>query len=236
VPDQPNSDRFKSEMPHIPGVSSGPATNVSAPRKPPMGSPPIGMIAAVAVVVFFVLAGAHFAMRAKHADAPVAAAPPQLEVPPPAPDPAASLPHVTSSDPVVASVAEMTTPWSSKEFFMQDALTGENIQSLLIRLPSGSPTKPEGYWGLVMTAAYGSCQLEYITDMSRLRDDYGFKGASHAMIGDPCSRTVFDPTKMSALSGNIWVRGAIVQGADVRPPFGIELKIKDKNIQAIRRE
>lgn len=194
------------------------------------------MIVAIAVVFFFVAAGAHFAMRSKRVESTAAVAPPQLEVPPPAPDPTAALLRVTKDEPVVATLAELSAPWSSKEFFLQDPVSGENVQSLLIRLPSGSSTQPAGYWGLVMTAAYGSCKLEYVTNLGKLRTDYGFKGATHAMIGDPCSRTVFDPTKMSALSGNIWVRGAIVQGADVRPPFGIELKIKDKNILAVGKE
>jgi hypothetical protein len=32
------------------------------------------------------------------------------------------------------------------------------------------------------------------------------------------------------------VRGAIVQGSDLRPPLGIELKVQGKNIQAVRME
>jgi hypothetical protein len=56
------------------------------------------------------------------------------------------------------------------------------------------------------------------------------------MVGNPCSHTVFDPTKMTMLPGNIWVRGAIVQGSDLRPPLGIEIEIKGKEILALRRE
>jgi hypothetical protein len=32
------------------------------------------------------------------------------------------------------------------------------------------------------------------------------------------------------------VRGAIVQGSDLRPPLAIELKVKGKTIQAVRME
>jgi hypothetical protein len=56
------------------------------------------------------------------------------------------------------------------------------------------------------------------------------------MVGNPCSRTVFDPVKTTNLPGNVWVRGAIVQGSDLRPPLGIELQIKGKDILAIRTE
>jgi hypothetical protein len=41
---------------------------------------------------------------------------------------------------------------------------------------------------------------------------------------------------MSEIPGDIWVRGALVQGSDVRPPLGIELKIQNKNILALRTE
>jgi len=38
------------------------------------------------------------------------------------------------------------------------------------------------------------------------------------------------------LPGNIWIRGAIVQGSDVRPPLAVEIQIHDKQILAIRSE
>ena len=56
------------------------------------------------------------------------------------------------------------------------------------------------------------------------------------MVGNPCSHSVFDPTKMTNLPGNVWVRGAIVQGSDLRPPLGIEVKIEGKDIFAVRME
>ena len=56
------------------------------------------------------------------------------------------------------------------------------------------------------------------------------------MVGNPCSRTLFDPLRMTNLPGNVWVRGAIVQGSDLRPPLGVELKIQGKEIQATRTE
>jgi hypothetical protein len=146
------------------------------------------------------------------------------------------LPVSTASDPVIASVADMSKAWSAKEFIFRDRLSGENIPSLLIRLPGNSASQASGYWGLAMTSAYGSCRLEYLTDMDKLRTDYEFRNAKHPMVGDPCSRTVFDPSKMALLPGNIWVRGAIVQGSDVRPPLGIEIQIQGKNILAVRRE
>jgi hypothetical protein len=57
------------------------------------------------------------------------------------------------------------------------------------------------------------------------------------MVGNPCSRTVFDPLKTANLPGaSVWVRGSIVQGSDLRPPLGIEIKVDGKKILAVRTE
>jgi hypothetical protein len=161
---------------------------------------------------------------------------PQLEIPPPPPDPASLLPHATESDPVIATVADLSKPWASADFFVRNRLTGENVPATIVRLPSGSPVLPTGYWAFSRKAPYGSCQLEYIADLKRLREDYGFSRANHPLVGNPCSRTLYDPLKTSNLPGNVWMRGGIVQGSDIRPPLGVEIKIQSKQILAMRSE
>jgi hypothetical protein len=137
---------------------------------------------------------------------------------------------------VIATVEEMAKPWASKEFGYRDVFSGETTQALLVRLPRASATQASGYWAFAIHVAYGNCKLEYLTDLSRLRDDYGYLEAKHPMVGDPCSRSIFDPLKLSILPGDVWVRGGIVQGMDVRPPLGIEVIIKGQNIIARRME
>ena len=44
------------------------------------------------------------------------------------------------------------------------------------------------------------------------------------------------PASATPVPGNVWVRGAIVQGSDLRPPLGIEVKIEGKDIFAVRME
>ena len=130
----------------------------------------------------------------------------------------------------------MSKPWSSKDFFFINSLTNETAAALLIRLPTGSPTQPEGYWAFAMNAPFGNCQFEYLKDLGKLKDEYDFHGAKHPMVGNPCSRTVFDPLKMTNIPGNIWVRGGIAQGSDLRPPLGIQVQIQGKNVLAVRME
>jgi hypothetical protein len=227
--DQPDLDRFKPEMPRIPGLA-GESAGYGASKRPNLGT-----LALLVTLLFVAGVGAHYALRPKQIEFVPPPPPPQLQVPTPEPDPDSLLPVATEADPVIASVAEMSKAWSAKEFIFRDR-SGENIPSLVIRLSGASASQASGYWGLAMTSAYGSCRLEYISNLDKLRTDYGFRNAKHAMVGNPCSRTVFDPDKMTLLPGNIWVRGAIVQGSDLRPPLGIEIKIQGKNVLAVRRE
>ena len=229
--DQPPSDRFKTEMPQIPGVSGAGARPSAAPN------PAVKLIIGLLAVLLVVFLGARWALRPKRAELRPSEQQPQIEVPAPAPDPSTLIPHATDANPGIANAQEMAKPWSSKEFLIRNPLNGENVPGVLIRLPIGSPTQAGGYWAFVEKSVFGDCKLEYVTDMNKLKTDYGFNAAKHPMVGNPCSRTVFDPLKTSNLPGNgAWVRGSIVQGSDLRPPLGIELKVEGRNILAVRTE
>ena len=227
---EPKAARFRADMPQIPGVIAG-----GPSRKAPSVNPAIPLGIGIAAVVLVALLGSRLISHPKPAE-PVVAAPPQIEVATPAIDPNSLLPHATATAPEIASVAEMSKPWASKSFFFVNHLTGENVPAMLVRLPQGSANSAEGYWAYEVNVPFGNCKFEFITDLNHLTNDYGFQGARHPMVGNPCSRSVFDPTKMSEIPGNFWVRGTLVQGSDVRPPLGIELKIQNKNILALRME
>lgn len=226
--DQPPSDRFKTEMPEIPGVGPG--------ARPGAGNPAVKLVIGLLALLLVVFVGARWALRPRHVEPRLSEQQPQIEVPSPAPDPSTLIPHATEANPEIADLTEMAKPWSSKEFFVRNRLSGENVAGILIRLPTGSPTQPRGYWGFAKNSPYGNCQLEYITDLQKLKTDYGFLSAKHPMVGNPCTQTVFDPLKITNLPGDIWVQGAIAQGSDLRPPLGIEIKVEGKSIQAIRAE
>jgi hypothetical protein len=229
--DQPPSDRFKTEMPQIPGVSSAGPRSAAAPN------PSLKLVIGLLALLLVVFLGARWALRPKHAPAQSVEQQPQIEVPSPAPDPSTLVPHATPADPGIASLEEMAKPWSSKEFYIHNRLSGESVPAFLIRLPTGSPSQSGGYWAFAQKSPYGDCQLEYVTDLDKLKTDYGFRAAKHPMVGNPCSRTVFDPLKTTNLPGTgAWARGSIVQGSDLRPPLGIEIKVEGKKILAVRTE
>src|SRR5215470_4574799 len=226
--DQPTAqdEKFKSEMPQIPGVGSNKrATGIPAPML---------VIGGLVVVVLAVVVIGGMVSRSHRNAAPAADSSVQIEVP--APDLGNPPPQAPPVNAGIAKVDQMAKPWSFAQFDFQDPLSRERIAALLIRLPSGSATQPGGYWAMNLKAPYNDCQLEFVNDVSKLRTDYGYRAAKHPMVGNPCSRTVFDPTKLMSLPGNVWVRGAIVQGSDLRPPLGIQLKIEGKDIFAVRME
>jgi hypothetical protein len=218
---------LKAEMPQIPGVSG--------PRRP-APNPMLPMIVGLVVIGIILLFAVRWLSRTRPADPSRAEQTPQLEIPAPPPDPATLLAHATDANPVIANIADLAKPWSSIDFFVRNRLTAEDIPATIVRLPSGSSTVVAGYWAFSRKAPYGSCELEYIADLNKLRTDYGFPRANHPLVGNPCSRTLYDPLKTSNLPGDVWMRGGIVQGSDIRPPFGVEIKIQNKQILAIRSE
>ena len=228
MPDQPPSERFKADIPQVPGGSS------RAVHSQP-GFKPVRLIGFLAALVFSLIF-VRWLMLPKAPKVPIVAPTPQIEVPAPAPDANAALPHATESQPSIASVEEMGPAWASKDFLYNNRVSGENVPAVLVHLPTGSANQSASYWAFSLNAPFGNCRLEYVTDLEKLRAEYGFRAAKHPMVGNPCSRTVYDPLKMMNIPGSVWVRGAIVQGSDLRPPLGIEVEVRDKRILAARME
>ena len=128
---------------------------------------------------------------------------------------------------VIATTDELSLAWAAKKFIFTEH-TGKKIPALVVRLPDNT------YWAISMIEPYGSCELAYITNMDELRTEYNFS-ATHPMVGDPCTHTVFDLAQYgSGPSGE--VRGEIVSGTGVRPPLAIEVEVNGTNIVATRAE
>jgi hypothetical protein len=227
---EPPLSRYKADMPEIPGVSGG---NSRFRRRNPL----LPLIIGIAVLGLGLFLAVRFLSRPKSADQGARTQPaPQIEVPPPAPDPNSLVPHADDQNPAIAEIGDLAKPWSSADFFVRNKLTGESIPATIVRLPTGSPTAASSYWAFSRKAPYGDCKLEYVSDLDKLRTDYDFRRATHPLVGNPCSRTLYDPLRTANLPGNVWIRGAIVQGSDIRPPLGVEIRIQGKEIQAIRSE
>jgi len=230
-------DPFKPQQPSIPGVSKPapeekPVEEIAEPASPskisaiwPLSIPPKWILAGLAGALALGggIAWLSHGSSAKIAD-PVAALEPA--------QPAAAKINPPEKLPIapgeVATTDELAKPWSSKRFIFREPRTFKDTPGIVVHLPDGT------YWGISLRQPYGSCELEFVTDLQKLETEYHYR-ASHPMVGNPCNRTVFDLTRYGSAPGGL-VRGEIAQGAGVRPPIAIEIRTQGKQILAVRME
>src|SRR5215467_12697799 len=167
------NDRFKAEMPQIPGVSG---SGMSA-RPPGSGGKWLVIGGAVAVLVA-VLIGGKLLSKPRQNSVPPAEVAPQIEVPV---SPELPVPVAVDSNSPIAQVGDLAKPWDARQFTFHNKLTGENVPALLMRLPAGAASQSSGYWALAMRAAYGNCRLEYLQDADKASSDYGYTQARHPL-------------------------------------------------------
>jgi hypothetical protein len=237
MPDEKKPDPFKPQPPAIPGVQPRevkaateppPATQIAGPP-PQKSSSPAKLIAIVGVSAFVIFIALLFWIRgssSKPAPEAAEAAPPVVA---PAPEPKAAPAELVGPGPI-ATTADLDKPWSSKRFLMRNSIGGRTESAMVVRLPGGS------YWGFSLVEPFGNCELEYVTDVGKLRTQYHFH-AEHPMVADPCNNTVYDLLGYGGGAANDQlVRGVIVQGSGIRPPMAIEIKVEGKQVVAVREE
>ncbi len=132
----------------------------------------------------------------------------------------------------MASLQELAKPWAAKKFFFRKQFSGETVPAIIVRLPGGAAHGGASYWALSLQAPFGRCELEYVTDLDKLSSQYAYR-ARHPMVGDPCSRTVYDPLRLGTLPDGAWVRGEVVQPG-IRPPIAIEIQMRAGHLVATR--
>src|SRR5258708_14169401 len=122
MPDQPSAERFKPDMPQIPGVPA------PGSRRVPGTSNAVRLVTGLLAVLIVLVLGTRWILRPKHVET-VVAPPPQIEVPAPAPDPNAALPHATETEPDISTIPAMANLWPTKDFFVKNRLTCEKPQA-----------------------------------------------------------------------------------------------------------
>lgn len=220
-------DRFHPDMPNIPGVTgvrpvSAPIADESNPQRL------LQILGAAAVALAVVLAIFWWVKSAsrKVADTPVEPLAPEAPLPQ---LPSFAVPAAQTGPKSVATVEELSKPWSAKKFTFQKPATNEEVAGIVVRLPGGT------LWAFALQEPYGKCELEYVADTGKLAAKYGYQ-ASHPMIVNPCNSTVYDPLKVGPLGDNTWARGEVVQGSGLRPPLSINVVVRGRAIVADRME
>ncbi len=232
-------DHFKPAMPRIPGLTPEPEEPENAGQRP--GWPPAAKLAAPLAAALIL--GAMIAWWMLRASRPSAAAlsataeTPQelLPVPPPATPPPNPAPGAAEGLAEVATLQELAHPWSSKKFLFRKRLSGETVPAMVVRLPNAGAGRAASFWAFSLHAPFGRCELEYITDLSRLARQFGYR-ANHPMVADACNGTVYDPLRLGTLPDGSWARGDVVQGAGIRPPLAIDLLLQGHRLVATRLE
>lgn len=222
MPDEPKKTNFQAAQPHIPGVpvreAPEPAGTSGKTSIRPFWAAAGG---AIIVVVIALIWWVHSAMRTP-VNGPAAGTPIAAEQ--------STASQATERLPVapgpVATVAQMKEPWSTRKFFYRYA-NGTVGPALLVHLHGDT------YWAFSLREPFGRCELE-LASVERLRNYYELY-AKYPMVGDPCSRTVYDLTRYGS-GPNGLVRGAIVEGTGSRPPLAIEVQIEGEKIVASRSE
>jgi hypothetical protein len=225
----PPKPRFNADMPKIPGVIGAAAREEQERTRTNWGR------AAVAISALLVLgsAGALLMTRTTHhessATVPVfqpGSAPAELPA-----RPATSM----AGGNEIGTIDQLATPWSAKKFTYTRPLNQEHLPAIAIRLPEGNGRTAASFWVILLKAPFGQCQLEYVSDVKEIASRFGFT-ASHPMVADSCSNTLYDPTRMGTLPNGSWARGEIVQGSGFRPPMQIEVRLEGNKLIAGRSE
>ncbi len=224
APDAP-FDPFRPDMPHIPGLG-GLRPTVSAQATGP-DFERVAKIGAVILAVLVVCIAIVWGIKSVPRRAADSGAAQTLSSHAGATSAPLAVPAVTPA--VAATVEELDKPWTAKKFVFVKPVTRENVDALVIRIPGNT------LWAFALREPFGRCQLEFVKDTARIAKEYGYR-ATHPMVVNPCSRTVFDPMEIGSLGGGVWVRGEIVHGGDFRPPISIHLRSVGHSIIADRIE
>lgn len=248
MPKYETLDPFKPAQPQIPGVPSSDeslnspqapveplqATSTVAPAPGAAELPPdmklawVGIALAGFLTMLFLVFGYKGGLR-KPAGLPAPAKP---LAGPSAGSETSGAPAANGNPPVgpgvVATGAELAKPWSARRFLFRDPVTLKEAPAMVVRLPGGA------LWGFSLLEPYGTCELQYVTDLGKLQRDYDL-AATHPMVADPCNSSVFDLARYGNAPAGL-VRGDVVKGPALRPPMGIEIRTKGDEIIAVRNE
>jgi hypothetical protein len=237
-------DPFKPQEPTIPGVTGNPARVKAAPEPPrpldpsyqnrPAPNPLLqpGVLIAIGVALLLLVGGIflwHNHSTSAKSQAPVAEVVPSMPVPLPAAAPTQEpAKNVAIGPGPIATTAELAKPWSSKQFVFRAPQTADDVPALVVHLPNNV------YWGISLREPFGSCEMQYITDLSVIANQFHYS-ANHPMVVDPCNGAVYDLDRYGP-GPNGEVRGAIVHGAGVRPPLAIQMAARGKQVVALQIE
>lgn len=224
--------RFRADMPKIPGVARGAAPQGRNRQQLMRMGQILGAVVVLGIgTAWWMLrgnraAGSPVAQEQTPVLVPTPAAP---ELPPPPPAPTA----LGRNE--IGTVEEFARPWTAKKFNYTSLLNRDVVPAIAIRLPAGDGKNAVSYWGVLLKAPFGQCELEFLSDLGQINARFGYR-AAHPMVVDSCSGIIYDPLRTGTLPDGTWSRGDIVHGSGLRPPFQVEIRVEGGHLFAGRAE
>lgn len=235
--------RFQAEMPSIPGVQAKPNAAAGAARArahahDSSSRPAPQRILIIALAALVAIGGGawwHFRTSGRGAHpapaADVAENLPAAPVPAPAAAPPAAMPIAPGP---IATLNELSKPWSSRKFTFVNPDTHENVPAMVVRLP-GAGDRSAAYWAFSLIEPFAKCNLDYLTDLGALSSRFHYS-AAHPMVASACDGTLYDPLRMGMTPSGAWARGEVTQGSGIRPPTAIRVQVSGSSVVADRIE
>ena len=233
VADQPASaqpNRFKPEMPRIPGVNEQlhPRSSIFSNSSFKLILPAVAIVAVLGGVVWHLHSSAGRKL-------PASAAAGESSPDAPAADLAAVPAPLPSAPGPIATIEELAQPWSAKRFNFVRPDTHVTVPAMVVRLPGIAGDHSNAYWGFALTPLFGGCDLDYVTDTKELAARYRYS-ANHPMVAAACNGSLYDPLRMGSVGDGVWVRGEVMQGPGIRPPTAVRIQVSGHSIIADRIE
>jgi hypothetical protein len=149
--------------------------------------------------------------------------------PAPAPFQTTAPSQAATAGSAIATVDQLSAPWSSKKFDFVNPTTQEIVPAMVIHLPGGPSSRSSAYWAFSLNAPYQTCELEFVTSLSQIASKYDYR-ASHPMVVSSCDGTLYDPLQLGNVPSGAWVRGQVVQGGGIRPPIAIDVRVQGRSV------
>ncbi len=118
---------------------------------------------------------------------------------------------LAAPDEPVASLAELTEPWSSVKFTLTDE--GDQMPCIVVRLPGGK------WYASSLICPHNKCEVTYVTDPVTARNSFDVD-VSAPVLACPCHFSVFDVPR----------HGQVIAGPAPNPPLQLKVRVQDGKV------
>jgi len=116
------------------------------------------------------------------------------------------------SNTAVAKLSDLTQPWSSVKFTLQDD-DGSDMPCIVVRLPD------DAWYASSLICPHNKCTVMYVTDLDMARDSFNVETRT-PVLACPCHFSVFDVTQA----------GRVTSGPAPHPPLQLRVTVRGNDV------